>query len=182
MNKRTALFIGLAVAIAAVVVYRQIDRDARRINRRLTELKETLEKSAGAGQLRTLTQSRRVTGFFTPEVRITLQPVLSETIERDHIAPLLLQLHSRLDRLDIAIHDRQLEIDSAAETAIQRVTVRASASRGQRQERRVDGFEIQWVKIDGEWYIDRAEMIETIRAPGSAATHIRHPFTLISGV
>lgn len=153
--------------VAGLVVWRTYDRDTRRINQRLDRLAQVVEKRSGEGHLSTLAKSQELVNFFTPEATLHLSPVLPGVISRRDLSSLFYQVHSRLERLTFTLSDRTLHVDRAAGVATQRVTVRGSANLGGQTEWHVHEFSINWIKQDGEWFIERAEIVQAIRAPGS---------------
>ena len=151
-------------AIVAVTIY-QMDRDTRRINKRLNQLAGTVEKTAGEGHLSTLAKSQQVVGYLTPDAVLRLHPVLPQQVTRRELSTVFYQVHSRVETLDFRIRDRRLEVDRPAGTANMRFTAIGTARWGARNESQIHEFHLRWVKQDREWYIDQAEIVQAIRPP-----------------
>ncbi len=165
MKRNHWLYLLVLLCVTALVAWHYSDRDARRINKRLNQLADTLGKESGEGQLRTLAKSQQVVDFFTPEAELRLQPVLRQRTSRRELSTIFHQVHSRLDTLDVRIRDRRLDVDESGETAEMRFTAVGTAGLAGDRETQMHEFHLQWVKQDREWYIDRAEIVQAIRPP-----------------
>ncbi len=166
MKYKTWIYALLLLALGVGVVIHQWDRDKRRINKRLSQLQEAVAKETGEGHLRTLAKSQEVVGFFTPEAELRLRPLLSQRLTRRELSTIFYQVHSSVDRLQVRIRDRRLDVDTASGTASMRFTATGTVHMGGRAETQMHEFHLQWVRRDREWYIDQAEIAQAIRPPG----------------
>jgi len=165
LTRKTWIYLLVALTAMTWFAIHQMDRDARRINKRLNALAETVEKRAGEGHLRTLAKSQEVVGYFTPEAVLQLQPLLPHQMSRRELSSLFFQVHSQVESLDFRIRDRRLDVDRRAGTATMRFTAGGTAQLGGHTETQMHEFRLRWIKQDREWYIERAEIVQTIRPP-----------------
>ena len=170
MNKRVGLGIAGLALVAAVWFVWNGDRDVRRINSKLDDLVELLEKREEHPPLRMMARSRRVAGFFTPDAEVLLAPVVTRTVGPDELTALHHYAHTQAARLSVRISDRTLEINPERDAAVMRFTTRSqfTGHQGQR-EQRVDEFRLHWAKRDGDWLIQEAATIPAIRPPRPAS-------------
>ena len=165
MTRKAWLYGLVAIAAIVVVTIHQMDRDARRINKRLNQLAKTVEKTSGESHLSTLAKSQQVVGYFTPDALLRLHPVLPHQVTRRELSTVFYQVHSRVETLNFRIRDRRLEVDRPTGTADMRFTATGTAQWGARTESQIHEFHLHWVKQDREWYIDQAEIVQAIRPP-----------------
>ena len=142
------------------------DRDARRIHARFDALVNTVEKTEPSSQLRILALAQQIPEFFTSDATISLAPMYGGSLNRREAASYLARIHQTLDRLTIRISDRRLEIDRANNTAQLRFTAQGNLELGANTESQLHAFEVFWIKTDGDWHIQRASTVQSIRQPG----------------
>lgn len=166
--KRIILAVALGLLVGVWVWNRYGgDRDARRIHGRFDELVSIVEKTEPTNQLRILSLAQQVPEFFSPDATITLAPMYSGNLTRREVTSYLARAHQALDRLTIRISDRRLDIDRDNDTALLRFTAHGSLEIGSNRDSQLHAFELRWIKTDGDWYIQRATTIQTIRRPGA---------------
>ena len=165
MNKRHLIYIALALLLAGAGWYYHAGRDGRRIHRRLNQLTQLVEKEAGQSPLRGISKARAIGGYFTDEAVVQLYPIVPDPIRQSDLAPVLHYAHNQADRLSVRISDRRLDIDRERGTARLRFTARGTVHTGGGSQSMVHEFELDWVKRDREWYIEKAAVVQAIRAP-----------------
>lgn len=143
------------------------DRDARRIHARFDALVSAVEKTGPANQLRMLAVAQQIPEYFTAEATISLAPLYGGTLTRREVASYVVRIHQALDRLTIRIGERRLDIDRENNTATLRLTAQGFLEMGSETESHTHAFEISWRKIEGEWYIQQAATLQSIRRPGT---------------
>lgn len=168
MTRKTWLTLFLIVTAVAIVAIHQWDRDARRIHKRLDQLTGIITKHPDDGHLVTLAKSQQVVNLFTPEATVHLQPVWSHQMTRRELSSIFYQVHSRVDSLDVRIRDTRLEVNRRAGVADMRFTAMGTAKAGGHTQTDTHEFRLRWVKVDREWYVERAEIVQGIRPPRDA--------------
>ncbi len=165
-KQRIGVGVAVLIALGAAWWIWGADRDARQINRQFDQLVELLEKRADIPPLRMMARARRTTEFFTDDAEIRLSPLVERALSVDEIPAAHHLVHSRVAQLTLRISDRHLDIDAERQGAVMRVTVRSGVRTHQgSRENRLDEFRVQWVKEDGTWLIQSAEIVSAIRAP-----------------
>jgi hypothetical protein len=165
LNQRHLLYIVLALLLAGAGWYYRTGRDGRRIHRRLDQLAGLVEKEAGQSPLRTIGKARGIGDYFTSDAVVQLYPILPDPIRQADLAPVLHYVHNQADRLTVRISDRHLEIDRAHGTAHLRLTARGTVHAGASSHSLAHEFALDWIKRDREWYIQKADVVQAIRAP-----------------
>lgn len=166
---RTIVIAAMAI-IAAIWAFVQFggDRDARRIHGRLDGLVAAVEKTDGEGHIRMLARTQSIPGYFTSDATIQLAPLYGGTLTRRDIASYVARIHASMDRFTVRITDRQLEVNRAAGTAVMQFSARGRIELGNESESHSHAFQMEWIKEDGEWYIQRVNTVQSIRRPGTA--------------
>lgn len=167
MNK-TWIITGFAfLVIAAAALWLTRDRDEQRILRQLDALTDLLNIREESSALTSMTQARQVTRFFAPDASISFQPVWPGRLTRAELSSLYLQVSGQVDRMDVSISDRRIDIAEDRQSARMRFTARGTVHRGGQRDTQHHEFSLEWVKFEGEWFIRSAEVVQAIRAPGS---------------
>ncbi len=141
------------------------DRDAKRINKRLTALTDVLHVSPAQSQLNVLGNANRLKSYFAPNATISLLPLWPARIAPDDLAAIYMEVHRRVDRLDVTLSDRKLQLSDDRQRAVMHCTAHGTIHQGNQRNREIHEFRIEWARIDGEWYIQQAEIVRAIRAP-----------------
>lgn len=166
-NKQRISVVGAMVLVLAAAWWIWAgDREARQIKRQFDRLVEVLEKREEIPPLRMMTRARRAAEFFTADVQLKLSPIVERTLLADDISPVHHLVHTQVAQLTLRITDQQLAIADDRQSATMRFTVRSRVrTHHGAQETRIDEFRLQWVKQDGNWLIQTAEIVPAIRPP-----------------
>jgi hypothetical protein len=165
LNNRLLLYALLGAIALGVFLYLRPMPAARQIEKRLDALAQVIEKNAEAGQLSLLAGTQRITAFFAENARMNLEPLYRTPINRRELASLIFQAQSQAEEINISLYDRQVTVANGAQTATQKVTVSGRITINGQTETQVHSFLLDWIKVDREWYIQRVEPLQSIRAP-----------------
>lgn len=164
MNKNIILIaVGLIVCLGLFWLWQE--RDTRRLNKRLDQLTAVIEKTGGESHLVTMAKSQSLVAFFTPDAVLRLSPLIGQQLSRRELSSIFYQVHARLDRLSIRIMDKRLDVDRSAGRADMRFTTSGHIEMVGQRDSQMHEFHLEWIKVDGEWYVDRASIVQGIRPP-----------------
>lgn len=165
MNNRLLLYALLGAIALGVFLYLRTTPEARKIEKRLDALAQVIEKNADDGQLSLLAGTQRITAFFAENAQMNLTPLYRAPINRRKLASLIFQAQSHAEQINLSLRDRQVTVADDAQTASQKVTVSGRITINGQTETHVHSFLLDWIKVDREWYIQRVEPLQSIRAP-----------------
>ncbi len=154
--------IALVAVVAAVVAGFFLTRpsDEKRIERRLESLAESAARDSGEGKLQGLAAARAVAEGFAEPFEVVAPQLGFSTHDRRELIGGIHAFRLRSERFRVRIADTHIELDSAMGRAlmlldIEFATGAVGLGRGDRYR-----FRLDWVERDGEWRIDRAELLE----------------------
>lgn len=155
----------LALLVVLPLLWSWLHSDRRRIDRRLDELGEAIEKSGSENALAALASSRAVAELFGEPFEVRAEAVGFSTRDRRELMRLVHRYRASAERISMRI-DRE-SIDVSAEdrraTSIVAFTFRSGGPLGESTERyRV---QINWKEEEGRWWIDYVALLEIVERP-----------------
>lgn len=154
----------LAVAVG-VWLLGQLGGEKRRIEKRLERLEELIEKDGAENDLVAANTARNVGLLFAREFQIDLRGRAQGVVtERPRIAQVMLRYRSAPSRIELGFRDVEIELGPDSRSADMSAVATASATTDGDLRRRRFRLAFRWVKEDGEWVIERAELVEELEA------------------
>jgi len=153
------------VAIAlAVWALSLLDRDARRIRRRLAEIEELIEKNGQENSLVAANKARLLGGFFTTAFEIDILPYSQVVTDRQQLMRAAMGYRSRSQRIGVSFCEQDLAIDGERRSADMELVAELTGRRVSLAPERYQ-LRMQWSEEDGEWRIRRLEVLEMPEGP-----------------
>ncbi|MDX1644123.1 MAG: hypothetical protein R3244_07180 [Thermoanaerobaculia bacterium] len=160
------LAVALALLVALPALWTGWSSDRRRIEARLEELADAVEKSAPEGALEAVAAARAVTGVFAEPFEIRAAEAGFTTRERQDLMRFVHRYRSTSERIAVDIAVESLDIAGAHSRATMVATFlfRSGGPLGDSTER----YRVQanWVEREGEWKIDYIDLLEIVQGDG----------------
>jgi hypothetical protein len=160
------LYAVLAVAVA-VWAYDQWNSDRRRIGRQLSRLQSLVEKDGDENALSQASRAAEVGELLTAAFEIQLGPFSTAVTDRARLSQVMYQYRSRASRIGVDFRDQELTIDDRLRIGDMTVVAAIDGTADGGFYREAYRFRIRWVVEDGEWRMQRAELLEILEgSPG----------------
>lgn len=162
MNGR--IKIGLALGVFALlgilVVGLKGDSEEEEIHDRLNALLVVLEKTnANEGKLQTLAAAKKAGSYFVEYPSLEILPSWPIIAERDKFVAYIAQSRALIDSVELACRNRQLVIFENKRQAEMLFTGKIDAKTAKGNEGYSKRYRMEWVLKEGEWLIERIELI-----------------------
>ena len=159
------LYALLLLAVAFWLVSRT-GGEKRRIEKRLERLEELVEKNGDESQLVSANKARNVGLLFAREFAVDLKGRARGVVtERPRIAQVTMQYRSAPSRIRVEFSGVEISLGAAERSAEMTAVATATATTGGDLSRRRFRLAFRWIQEDGEWVIERAELVEEVE-PG----------------
>lgn len=169
MKSRFIYLLYVLLALAVVTWgYRLLESDSRKLQRRLDELAQLLEKDASEGDLVAANKGRLVGAFFSRDFEVQLVPFGGQHFrDRAQLAQAVLGYRRQATRIRVSFHDSQIEMhDDGAKTGDMHVKGTVSGTESGQLRRETYRFYLRWIEEDdGVWRIEQADLLEVIESP-----------------
>lgn len=162
---RRWLALALLALAAAVGWWMLGDGDRRRIERRLNSIRELVSKERGEVPILALDKARRVADHFAPEFELRARPYDFVARDRRTLIGGIQRYRGVSDRFEMAILDRALVVDAGSGRATHHLTVEFRRGWQESFDRATYLFQVNWVELDGEWFIDFVDLLEVVQEP-----------------
>lgn len=160
------LVAAIAVAGAVWFVHWMRYRDERQIQKALDTVVAQVSKNGAEGDLVALAKAAKVASCFSETPDIAPPPPINRRIQDlDVLRGIVHQARLSLERIDIRLLERTLEIDKERGTATMEVTAQVRVDYAGQRGDEVYRFTLGWVREDGRWRIRTVRTADTIQAP-----------------
>lgn len=158
--QKLSIVAGLVVVIiVAVFVFRGNDAESA-INNRLDELEELASKTGPESQFEVLGKAKKAAGYVTETPYLELLPGTPVIGERDDLTGLMASMRGRVTSAEVSFSGRQISVGDSGDSALVNLTVKAKAEGYGTDRTHQARYRMDWRKINGEWLIDRVELLE----------------------
>lgn len=164
---RRILKYSLAAAVIVVLAWGWVTRDRREINFRLARIQRLLSKEPDESALSGLARVQAALRYFSAKPEIRLGAPMSTIADREELAAVILHARSSVTRLKVSVRDKALDLAADRRSATMNLTAEGTATYDGRTERDVRELDLQWVKQDGHWVVDRARPTSSIQRPSA---------------
>lgn len=156
------LFAVIAVGIL-FWAYQQWNSEERRLARRLDALRELVEKGSGEGDLEAVSRARTLGDFFARQFEVKGEPFGSFN-DRQRMGQLFVQYRRRSENVGVGFSDQQIQILDAGSRKVGEVGLVATLTGRTGTEVRRESYRLVflWKKEEGEWVIERMELLEVL--------------------
>ncbi len=153
----------LGAAVYFGYYYFWLEDDERAIHGRVDRLVELASKDGEETVFVGIGRARDIADHFAGEVRLDMgRPFPSGRADRDELTAAIGQARANVDQLRLRVSDRELEIDDDGRRAVMELTGHGDLTARQGQGREVRRFRVEWVKEDGEWLIEKIELLDIL--------------------
>ncbi len=166
--KRLRVLLPVAVLLAAVLYfgyrYVWLEDDERILHGRVDRLVELASKDGGETAFVEASRARDIAEHFTEEFHLDLgRPFPSGRFTRDDLTAAVVHARRNASRLRLRVSDRRLELDGEGGRAVMELTGHGRMEGGRGEAGEARRFRIEWVRQEGEWGIDRVELLEVLQ-------------------
>ena len=168
MKPRTTYALYAALALAAGAwLYGYWNSDERRIQRQLGRFASLMEKSDRENALTQANKSRQVGELLTQGFEIHVEPFASVLTDRARLAQVMFQYRSQAERIGVGFDKEELTVDPRLRIADMTAVATVDGVADGRRYRERYRFRMRWLTEDGEWRIQRVELLEILEGnPG----------------
>jgi len=165
MDRRRLVALAVIAVLVAWLAVRWMD-PARAIHRRLDQLESLLSKEGREEQIATFGVARQVAKLFAPGFVVLAAPYEGQISGQQQLVGAVHRYRTTGDRMVAVIDQREIEVRENR-TAISTFRATVTMTIGDRTGR--DSFRVlvQWQDDDGEWLINRLEVVEVIEQGAS---------------
>lgn len=156
-----------AIAIAAVALILilaiywifsgESEQDA--IAKRLDQLVETLENSAGGGQIQALAGGNKAASFFTEDCIVEAPNVRITVDDKDSLTGSFAQALTMCETVNIQLNRRDITLSQDARSATMNLRASFTVTVSGRKESGSGEYQLDWIKYQGKWYIQSVLML-----------------------
>jgi hypothetical protein len=164
------LFPGIALVIA-VFVYFFRPGDIRIVEKNTKALLSAVNKIGTESLPVAAAKSTKAGSFLSGDVLLTLGDPFPDHLRKSDAISLLQQARMQADRMIVTSRGHQVTQLSNSEISMD-ITLEGFVSVNNQSEKVINSYRLTWVKIEGEWKITKAEVIEVIHHPSGNI----HPF------
>ncbi|MEM1202133.1 MAG: nuclear transport factor 2 family protein [Acidobacteriota bacterium] len=155
------LYALLAISILVWLVHSLGGGDEAKIEAQLERLGELVSKEEGEGGLQAAERAREVGDLLARSFEIRLDPVGQTVTDRKDLVRPFVGLRQRVQSLDVAFSNSDLEVDGDAGRARMAVQATVSGSRGGGGPTRERfQLEIDWLREGGDWRMETVRVTE----------------------
>ena len=157
------VLLALGVAVYFGYYYLWLEDDERIILGKIDTLVELASKEGDETVFVGVSRARDIADHFTDEFYLDMgRPIPRGRSNRDELTAGIAQARGQIASLRLRVSDRDLVLDEGGERATMELTGRGrldhQGGRGEEARR----FRVEWVKEDGEWLIERVELLEVL--------------------
>ena len=153
-----------ALALAVLLwLYNSWNSDERRLVRRLDALRGVVEKSRGESDLEAVHRARKLGGFFAREFRVEGAP-FGVFSDRQRMGQLFVQYRRHSESIGVGLSGREVELMGTGPGKAAQVALVATLTGRTGTDFRRESYRLLflWVEEDGEWVIERLELLEVL--------------------
>lgn len=164
-SRRNVAVLGVTLAVAAAT-WAYWPGEEQRIRSRLEDLAATATERGGEG-LGQMAHAAKLAAFFTADVVVDLGPPYPEIRGRESLVALAAKVTMPGDDFAVTFEHVVVTLDPGATSATARLTAVVSGHGPRQRDDTVDAreLEVDLLKQDGEWQLDRVASVEAIRRP-----------------
>ena len=153
--KPKVIAIAAAVLVLAFAIYWIFNGDSEQdlIAKRLDQLVETLETSAGGGQLKALTGANKASSFFTEDCVVEAPNVRMNVDGSDALTGAFAQALNLCETVKIQLTKRDITLSQDSESATMNLRSSFSVTASGQKESGSGEYQLEWTKYQGKWYI-----------------------------
>ena len=152
-----ALFV-VAIVLGVWLLSDWYFSDTQRIRRRLSEIQRLVAKSPAESDLAAFAAARRLSELFAEPFEARAEPAGYSTADRTQVASSVHQYRSRSTTLVMEILDEQIFLDAEGVGANSFFTARFLTDLGDLATSEQYDCKLHWIKAEGEWLIDHAQV------------------------
>ncbi len=159
------LYAVLALAVG-IWLYNSWSSDRRRIERQLDGFRSLIEKEGEESALTAANKARQVGELLTRDFALHLEPYAGVVTDRRELVRVILGYRTRASRIGLDFRDRDLALDETLKIGdMALVAALGGVADGQRYR---EGYRLRlrFVPEDGEWRIQRVDLLEVLESPG----------------
>ncbi len=166
-SRLTKVLYGVLALVIALWIYGQWSGSERQIKRQLGRFADTVEKEGQENGLVAANTSRKLGEFLTANFEIHAQPFAGVMTDRARLSQVMFQYRARAESIGVDFRDVELTVDEKLRIGdMDMVAMIAGKTDGGRFKESYR-FKLRWVKEDGEWRIQRAELVEILEGPAN---------------
>lgn len=158
MARRLLALLLVALALAALFTWWRSDR--RRIRARLDDAIEQVSKSGEEDQLTAFGKMRRLVALFAPGFLVLATPYEGSISDPQELAGVVAAYRAGVAELHFVARERSLTLDAARGTADMALVLEALSVDDAGPSRQTYRFRISWMREQGVWWIQEAELLE----------------------
>ena len=167
MRSRTAYLLYAVLALAVGVwLYTTWSGDRRRIERQLDRFRSLVEKEGEESALAAANQARLVGELLTRDFSLHLEPYAPVLTDRRELTRVILGYRTRASRIGLDFRDRELALDESSRIGDMTLVAAISGTADGQAYREGYRLRLRWVPEDGEWRIQRVDLLEVLERPG----------------
>ncbi len=153
----------LAAALYFGARYLWLEDDERVIHGKVDRLVELAGKDGEETVFVGIGRARDIADHFAEEFWLDLgRPFPSGRSSRDELTGAVAQARGNVNELRLRVSDRDLEIEEGGERAVMKLTGHGHLTARSEQGRDARRFRIEWVKEEGEWVIEKVELLDSL--------------------
>ena len=167
MSGRTRRIV-IALVLLAILgtAWSYLVSDTRRLQRRLSELEDLLDKDGEEAAIVTAATAGQVARFFAPGFVILAAPYEGQLTDPQQLQQAVYRYRTAAPRIDATFGDREIELRDNR-TAVLVFTALVVMDFGDRSGRESYRVRSSWAEIEGEWVVSELEVLEVLpEGPG----------------
>jgi hypothetical protein len=165
-SRTTYLLYAVLAAAVGVWLYNSWSSDRRRIERQLDRFRSLIEKEGDESALAAADRARRVGELLARDFALHLEPYAPVLTDRRELARVVLGYRSRASRIGLDFRDRDLALDETLRIGDMTLVAAIAGTADGRRYSEGYRLRLRWVPEDGEWRIQRVDLLEVLERPG----------------
>ncbi|MGJ8639451.1 MAG: nuclear transport factor 2 family protein [Opitutaceae bacterium] len=155
---RNTVLVAIGILLFAVGGYLYFggDRDERAIRSQLSALVETVEKEGAVSKFESLGRARKFKGIFAEDPYVEYLPGSSLPSRSDAIQAGFLSVWSQIDTASIRVTEHEIDVKDGRTEAVSTFYANCKVvMNGSQKMSDTVYYRLYWLKLDGEWLIER---------------------------